>query len=146
MVKKGNREWKPAKTRAAVSSIQEHIMGNPRDAYNMYYFITPDYIFDNISEVKNQFIDSGFVVPEKVSDVSHDTARLFIAVKYGIDPRKCMDIEVGKFASVFGWGVALPEKELQDHGIDLIDWDYESFLSKEVARKMNNIKSKSSQK
>tara|TARA_Y100000815_G_C12960945_1_gene356639 strand:+ start:52 stop:492 length:441 start_codon:yes stop_codon:yes gene_type:complete len=137
-----NIDWHPAKNRAAVVSIQEHIAENPGDVFNVYYFITPEYIFDHIADVKPDLLEKGFVVPEKISEVSTDFARIFVSSVYGVDPDSAINIEVGKSVSASGWGLAVPEICLKDKGVSLLDWDYESFISKETVRAINSLKAK----
>lgn len=139
-------DWHPAKNRPAVASIQEHIASHPSDVFNMYYFITPEFIFDHIGDIEGEVRKNGIVVPEALPEVSHDFARIFVSTVYGINLDDVLDIEVGRSASASGWALAVPENCLKDKGVSLLDWDYDSFLSKEAAKAMNTLRAKSARR
>lgn len=136
-------KWQPAKTRAAVLFVQEHIASHPEDASNIYYFMTPDSIFNSFHEVEEEFKGAGFVIPQHAREVTHEMAKLFVALRYGVEPNRIIEMEVGRSATGFGWAVGVPEKVLKEQGVDLVDWDYETFASKEALSKMHASRAKS---
>lgn len=130
-------EWKPAKTRGAVASIQEYIALHPQKCTSLFYLISPTYVFENLEEFSETLDNAGINRPEKATEITPDFVKAFVHKQYGIDIEDCITIEVGRSESPLGWGIAVPESALKDQGVELVHWDHETFISRGAAQRLS---------